>query len=118
MKATGIVRRIDDLGRIVIPREICGIMGLVENTPIEFFTNESDKGIELVLAKYNPEGEKPQPQEEKTFIFTIEVDGETVGTIKVDKKQNELLDWLFDNDCLRNDVDFTEGYPELVDFTK
>lgn len=118
MKATGIVRRIDDLGRIVIPRELRREMGLVENSPVEFFTTKGDNGTEIVIVKYSPE-EKPQPQEEeKTFIFTVEVDSETVGTIKVDKKQNELLDWLFDNDCLRNDVNFKDGYPELVDFTK
>ena len=40
--------------------------------------------------------EEPQPQEEeKTYIFTINVNSELVGTIKVDKKQNDLLDWLF-----------------------
>lgn len=116
MKAFGIVKRIDDLGRIVIPQVIREKMGLVENSPLEFFTTEGNNGTELVLAKYKPE-EEPQPREE-TFIFTLEVNGEIVGTIKVDKKQNELLNWLFDNDCLRNDVDFTEGYPELVDFTK
>ena len=118
MKATGIVKRIDDLGRVVIPKELRREMGLTENSPIEFFTTKGNNGTEVVLAKYKPE-EEPQPQEEeKTFTFTIKVDDEIVGTIKVDKKQNELLDWLFDNNCLRNDVDFEDGYPEPVDFTK
>lgn len=48
MKATGIVRRIDDLGRIVIPREIRHNMNIKENDPVEFFT---EKGY-LILQPY------------------------------------------------------------------
>lgn len=48
MKATGIVRNIDKLGRVVIPKEIRRTMGLDIGTPIEFYTHE-DK---LVLNKY------------------------------------------------------------------
>ena len=119
MKATGIVKRIDDLGRVVIPKDLRKELGLVENSPVEFFTTKGDNGTELVLAKYNPKGEEPQPQEEEeTFIFTIRINDEILGTIKVDKKQNELLDWLFNNDCFHNRVDFEAGSPELVDFTK
>ena len=42
MKATGIVRRIDDLGRVVIPKEIRRTMRIREGDPLEIFT---DKGI-------------------------------------------------------------------------
>lgn len=118
MKATGIVRRIDDLGRVVIPKELRREMGLTENSPIEFFTIKGDNGTEVVIAKYKPEGEEPQPQKEETFTFTIRVDNEIMGTIKVDEKQNKLLDWLFNNGCFHDSVDFESGYPELVDFTK
>ena len=38
MKATGIVRRIDDLGRIVIPKEIRKTMHIRESDPLEIFT--------------------------------------------------------------------------------
>lgn len=117
MKAFGIVKRIDDLGRIIIPQVIREKMGLVANSPLEFFTTEGNNGTVLVLAKYKPEKE-PQPQEEETFIFTVEVDGEIVGTIKIDKKQNELLDWLCENNCIRDGIGIYEGYTELVDFTK
>lgn len=40
MKATGIIRRIDDLGRIVIPKEIRRVYGLKEGDPLEIFTSE------------------------------------------------------------------------------
>ena len=119
MKATGIVRRIDDLGRFVIPKEIRRNMGLVEGDPIEIFTAQGDNGPELILAKYNPEEENPQPQEEeKTFTFTIRIDNEIVGNIKVDEKQNKLLDWLFNNGCFYDGVDFETGSLEIMDFTK
>ena len=40
MKATGIIRRIDDLGRIVIPKEIRRSMGIREGEPLEIFVHE------------------------------------------------------------------------------
>jgi len=48
MKATGIIRRVDDLGRIVIPREIRRNLGAQEGTPMELFTD----GNKLVIQKY------------------------------------------------------------------
>ena len=51
MKATGIVRRIDDLGRVVIPKEIRGTLRLREGTPLEIFT---DREGEIILKKYSP----------------------------------------------------------------
>ena len=50
MKATGIVRPVDPLGRVVIPRELRTRYGLEEGTPIEIFT----KGNEIILKKFNP----------------------------------------------------------------
>ena len=54
MKATGIVRRIDDLGRVVIPKELRRTMRLREGAPLEIFT---DKDGELIFKKYSPIGE-------------------------------------------------------------
>jgi AbrB family transcriptional regulator (stage V sporulation protein T) len=54
MKATGIVRRIDDLGRVVIPKEIRRTMRIREGDPLEIFT---DKDGEIILKKYSPIGE-------------------------------------------------------------
>lgn len=57
MKATGIVRRIDDLGRVVIPKEIRRTMHIREGEPLEIFT---DRDGELILKKYSPIGELSQ----------------------------------------------------------
>lgn len=54
MKATGIVRRIDDLGRIVVPKEIRRTLKIREGDPLEIFT---DREGEIVLKKYSPIGE-------------------------------------------------------------
>lgn len=54
MKATGIVRRIDDLGRIVIPKEIRRTMRIREGDPLEIYTQSS---TEIVFKKYSPIGE-------------------------------------------------------------
>ena len=54
MKTTGVVRRIDDLGRIVIPKEIRRTLHIKEGDPLEIFT---DKEGEIILKKYSPIGE-------------------------------------------------------------
>ena len=54
MKATGIVRRIDDLGRVVVPKEIRRTLRIREGDPLEIFT---DKDGEIILKKYSPIGE-------------------------------------------------------------
>ena len=57
MKATGIVRRIDDLGRIVVPKEIRRTSRIREGDPLEIFT---DREGEIILKKYSPIGELGQ----------------------------------------------------------
>lgn len=54
MKATGIVRRIDDLGRVVIPKEIRRTLRIREGDPLEIFV---DRDGEVILKKYSPIGE-------------------------------------------------------------
>ena len=54
MKATGIVRRIDDLGRVVITKEIRRTMRIREGDPLEIFTNNEG---EVIFKKYSPLGE-------------------------------------------------------------
>ena len=54
MKATGIVRRIDDLGRVVVPKEIRRTLRIREGDPLEIFT---DREGGIILKKYSPIGE-------------------------------------------------------------
>jgi len=54
MKATGIVRRIDDLGRVVIPKEIRRVLRIREGDPLEIYTARDG---EVIFKKYSPLGE-------------------------------------------------------------
>ena len=51
MKATGIVRRIDDLGRVVVPKEIRRVLRIREGDPLEIYTSNTG---EVILKKYSP----------------------------------------------------------------
>ena len=57
MKATGITRRIDELGRIVIPKEIRRTLRIREGAPLEIFT---DREGQIILKQYSPIGELSQ----------------------------------------------------------
>ena len=54
MKATGIVRRIDDLGRVVIPKEIRRTLRIREGDPLEIYT---ERDGEVIFKKYSPMGD-------------------------------------------------------------
>lgn len=54
MKATGIIRRVDDLGRIVVPKEIRKTLKIREGDPVEIFTDHQGQ---VILKKYSPIGE-------------------------------------------------------------
>ena len=57
MKATGIVRRIDDLGRVVVPKEIRKVLRIREGDPLEIYTGTAG---EVILKKYSPNSELGQ----------------------------------------------------------
>ena len=57
MKATGIVRRIDDLGRVVVPKEIRRVLRIREGDPLEIYTSSTG---EIILKKYSPISELGQ----------------------------------------------------------
>ena len=63
MKATGIVRRIDDLGRVVVPKEIRKVLRIREGDPLEIYTGTTG---EVILKKYSPISELGQIAESFT----------------------------------------------------
>lgn len=50
MKATGIVRHVDDLGRVVLPKSLRITLGMAEGTPVEVFVEDD----QIILKKYAP----------------------------------------------------------------
>lgn len=66
MKSIGIIRRVDDLGRIVIPKEIRRILGITEGTPMELFVD----GNKVVLQKYyNGDSIKSKLDELQAIVY-------------------------------------------------
>lgn len=56
MKSTGIVRKVDELGRLVIPMELRRTLGIAEKDPVEIFID----GEQIILQKYQPNVEKEE----------------------------------------------------------
>lgn len=84
MKSTGIVRRIDDLGRVVIPKEIRRAYGINEGDPLEIYADK--RGI-IELRKYNPNTEEdsaPAPIEKTVRIYINKETGETINEDRAD----------------------------------
>ena len=98
MKATGVVRRIDDLGRIVIPKEIRKTLRIKEGSPLEIFT---EKEGDIILRKYSPIGEilafsseYAESLAKVTDLIAIITDKDTViavsGTTKKDLLEQKI----------------------------
>jgi AbrB family looped-hinge helix DNA binding protein len=95
MKATGLVRRIDDLGRVVIPREIRNRLLLSEDDMLEIFVE--DDGIKL--KKYVPDYDflKMVDDLEKHFIFITDII-EYKNTKEIKQKFKEIRELCNDAD--------------------
>lgn len=115
MKATGIVRRIDDLGRIVVPKEIRRVLRIREGDSMEIFT---DTEGEIILKKYSPIGELGNVAEQyaesisqitgRITIITdkdsvIAIAGSTKKTIKGKKISKRLEGILVNREVVRGD---------------
>lgn len=81
MVTTGIVRRLDDLGRIVIPKEIRRTCNLREGDPVEFY---SDKNGEILLKKYDTEPEITALRTAATQL---------AGTIQGERERAAFIAW-------------------------
>ena len=81
MKVTGIVRRVDDLGRIVIPKEICRTMGVTAGCPLEMYVDSTCNG--LVLVPYRSE-----------VSSTISGIAENLSTMGCDPREREIANEL------------------------
>lgn len=83
MKATGIVRRIDDLGRVVIPKEIRRTMRIREGDPLEIYT---DREGEVILKKYSPINDLSEFAKEYADSLY-----ETIGTPALISDRDEMI---------------------------
>ena len=129
MKATGIVRRIDDLGRVVIPREIRRTLRIKEGDPLELFTTREGEVVfkkyqpfeehdwakakaivsamypELQFGLYNDYGEK-ETATNVTLPKSIEIDDFYDEEQSIITSEMDTIGYIvFDSDCLKADCE-------------
>lgn len=130
MKETGIVRRIDDLGRVVIPKEIRRSMRIKEGDPLEIFVNAQDGTVsfkkyqpfeeydwikakaivsaiypELQFGLYNVYGDK-QTATNVTLPKNIEIDDFYEEEQSIITSEMDIIGYIvFDSDCLKADCE-------------
>jgi AbrB family transcriptional regulator (stage V sporulation protein T) len=124
MKATGIVRRIDDLGRVVIPKEIRRTLRIREGDPLEIFV---DRDGEVILKKYSPIGElgdfaKEYAESlfESTSHITMIADRDNIIALAGGSKK-EYLDkqvGVIVESCMENRKTILETTPNEVEICK
>ena len=103
MKATGIVRRIDDLGRVVIPKEIRRKIGLQEGAPLEIFTIKENGKIMVVLSEYD------------AGMDTVKIKSEDYGNAisELDALSNEVCAYA-PNDMVDRLREIAESFKNLL----
>ena len=117
----GIVRHIDDLGRIVIPKEIRRAMGINEGNQIEILTTAEGMIILRKVEDGKPVCNCPCTvnTEPEKIAYTFENCYENnYRVVTITREQDKLLNWLCDNDYLNNDINISRGYPDGDDLTK
>lgn len=102
MKTTGIVRRMDDLGRLAIPKELRTMMKLEDNAPLEIWTAREDGRDIICLTKYvslDEEEKTPStptaPNSESNSAQLVEIhDGDMTHYVRLNEAAEQLLWWL------------------------
>lgn len=95
MKATGIVRRIDDLGRVVIPKEIRRALRIKEGDPLELYTD----GDNIIFKRYNPIGNADWDQAGKLISYILDCDFSLYDRWScVFKRGNTQFENVYDSD--------------------
>lgn len=110
----GIIRTIDELGRVVIPKDIRRSLDLHENDKVDILATTNGDIILRKVVDNKPVNDVPTEKR----IYTLRNNYEQFqATIKITPEQDKLFDWLIDKDCLREDIEVTSGYPEIEDLT-
>ena len=109
MKATGIIRRMDEIGRIVIPKEIRRSMHLEEGEALEIFTEENA----VIFKKYginDEEEEREEKEMEKKIIKITDSYESKIDYVKLSEEAVDFFQWLSDEGMLSGGIEF-----EIVD---
>lgn len=121
LNVMGIIRTMDDLGRVVIPKEIRRVIGVKEGDSFDILAM-TDGSILLRKVVDNkpvcgcPCATTPAVKEKKVIHFVDNYNNVT-KVVKITDEQDNLLNWLINNDYLNCDVDVKNGYPDAEDLT-
>ena len=116
----GIVRQIDDLGRIVIPKEIRRAMGMNEGSQIDILTTTEGMIILRKIEEGKPVCNCPRDTnaEPEKIAYTFEnIYEDNYRVVTITREQEKLLNWLCGNGYLGDDVNISRGYPDSDDLT-
>ena len=116
LNVVGIIRTMDDLGRIVIPKEIRRSMGIKEGDSIDILAMRDGSILLRKVVDNKPVCDslcvaKTEP-EKKVVNFVNEYE-ETTKVVKITAEQYKLLDWLIEQGYFHNDLLINDGYPEV-----
>ena len=116
INVVGIIRALDDLGRIVIPKEIRRTIGVHEGDSLDIVAM-TDGSILLRKVVDNkpvcgcPCGAKTEP--EKKVIHFIDEYADSTRVVKITAEQEKLLNWLIEQGYFHDDLLVNDGYPEV-----
>lgn len=127
----GIIRHIDDLGRVVIPKELRRAVNIHEGDSFEVFATSDGtiilrpatvKEVDGVMVKIETTVAPipaPTPPNKHTYYFQNEYDDNEKHIFTINDDQDKLLDWLREHDLLGGDYIIERGLPdiEIADLT-
>ena len=112
----GIIRAIDDLGRIVIPKEIRKIIGVREGDNLDIFAMTDGRIILRKVVDNKPVCGCPcttKAEPEKKIVHFIDEYAESTKVVKITAEQDKLLNWLIEQGYFHGELLINDGYPEV-----
>lgn len=116
----GIIRTMDDLGRIVIPKEIRRATNIKEGDSLDILSTREGAIILRKAVDNKPICDCPcsQAKDTEKVVYTLASEYlEEVKVITITKEQEKLLDYLHENDYINSEWNITKGYPVTTDLT-
>ena len=120
LNVVGIIRALDDLGRIVIPKEIRRVINVKEGDSLDIFAMTDGSILLRKVVDNKPVGGCPcvvKTEPEKKVVNFVDNYNDTTKVVKITAEQDKLLDWLIREGYLSSDIDVNNGYPEVEDLT-
>lgn len=116
LNVVGIIRALDDLGRIVIPKEIRRTIGVCEGDSLDIVALTDGSIILRKVVDNKPVCGCPcvaKTEPEKKIMHFVDTYDDTTRVVKITAEQEKLLDWLIEEDYFNSYIEINNGYPEL-----